>query len=311
MKFSVGLPGLSRYPAASSPWHAQVTAPRFQEIAHRIDQMNYTSIAAPEHLVLPKSLEAAMGAFWPHAFTVMAFVAGATRRVRVDASVLILPYYHPVNLAKAVSTLDMLCGGRVTLSIGVGHARGEFEALGVSFEERGRIADEYLEAMRVLWTEDEPVFQGRYVSFKDIAFEPKPVQKPYPPLWVGGNSRPAMRRAVKYGVGWNPWLITVEELPGCMDYMRSLPEWSRREAPLELWLPVQNLEVDELHRPDKPGSTGAPEKRLRRNELIDAVGRLRDAGVTWTGLPVDGARSCEEWLDKLEELSEEVIPLFG
>ena len=130
-----------------------------------------------------------MGPSWSHAMTVMSFVAGATSRIVVDSSVIVLPYHDPVVFAKAVSTLDVLSGGRVRVSIGVGHAEREFEILRVPFHERGRLTDEYLEAIIELWTSDVPEFHGTYVDFADVAFEPKPVQQPHPPIWIGGNSR--------------------------------------------------------------------------------------------------------------------------
>ena len=241
MKFSAGLPGLMRYPPLMSDtgWETSMGADDFQLVARTVDELGFHSIAVPEHIVLPTDMAELMGPFWVHAMTAMAFVAGATSRVIVDASVLVLPYHNPVVLAKAVSTLDLLSGGRVRLSIGVGHAEREFEVLGVPFHERGRIADEYLTAMIELWTSDDPVFHGRYVDFERIAFEPKPVQKPRPPIWVGGNSQAAMRRAARHD-GWYPWLITVEQLPDCLGYLHSLPEFDTRTRPFDSKVAVWN-----------------------------------------------------------------------
>jgi alkanesulfonate monooxygenase SsuD/methylene tetrahydromethanopterin reductase-like flavin-dependent oxidoreductase (luciferase family) len=143
----------------------------YQLVARAADELGYDSIAIPEHIVMPLDLAELMGSFWTHAFTAMAFAAGATSRLVVDSSVIVLPYHHPVVFAKAVSTLDLMSGGRVRISIGVGHSEGEFEVLGVPYHERGRLSDEYLAAMIELWTSDVPVFHGRYVNFENIAFE--------------------------------------------------------------------------------------------------------------------------------------------
>src|SRR5439155_25984300 len=176
-------------------------------IARTAEELGYDAINIPEHIVMPADLVGTMGSHWPHALTTMAFVAGATSRIRVNSCVIVLPYHEPVVLAKAVSTLDVLSGGRLTLTFGVGHAEHEFEALGVPFHRRGRISDEYLEAMTVLWTEDAPAYHGEFVRFEGVHFDPKPVQRPHPPLWFGGNSPAAMRRVARYGTGWMPWLI--------------------------------------------------------------------------------------------------------
>src|SRR5579863_2128560 len=171
MKFSTGLPGVCLYPPITRDWEAAMRPEDFQRVARTADELGFDSIAVPEHIVMPSEMADLMGPFWTHAMTVMAFVAGATSRVVVDSCVIVLPYHDPVVLAKAVSTLDLLSGGRVRLSIGVGHAEREFEVLRVPFHERGAMTDEYLAAMIELWTSDEPDFHGRYVNFERIAFE--------------------------------------------------------------------------------------------------------------------------------------------
>ena len=188
MKFSTGLPGLNRYPPISCEWEASLGAQDFQRVARTADELGFDSIAVSEHIVIPADMVELMGSFWSHAMTAMAFVAGATTRLIVDSTVIVMPYHDPVVFAKAVSTLDLLSGGRVRVSIGVGHAEREFEVLRAPFHERGRMTDEYLAAMIELWTSDEPEYHGTYVDFDGVAFAPKPVQQPHPPIWVGGNS---------------------------------------------------------------------------------------------------------------------------
>ena len=249
-----------------------------------------------------------MGSFWAHAMTAMAFVAGATSRMTVDSAVIVLPYHHPVVLAKAVSTLDLLSGGRVRLSIGVGHAEREFEVLGVPFHDRGRLTDEYLAAMIELWTSDQPTFRGRYVDFDDIAFAPKPVQQPHPPIIIGGNSKAAMRRAARHD-GWFPWLITADELRSCLDYIHSQPEFEERTRPFEVVMPLTTPAVDEEHRPlnDDGGRVRGPRGK---QAMIDAVGQLQELGVTQTMLPIPPAGSLAEHLEGLQWVAEEIMPAF-
>ena len=131
-------------------------------------------------------------------------LAGATRRVRLGTTVLIVPYRNAVVTAKMVSSLDALSGGRVVLGIGAGWVAAESAMLGVPFAERGPMTDEHLRAMQELWTARAPSFSGTYTQFSGLTFEPKPVQKPHPPIWVGGHSRAALRRTVEFGAAWHP-----------------------------------------------------------------------------------------------------------
>ncbi|MFI5046477.1 MAG: TIGR03619 family F420-dependent LLM class oxidoreductase [Acidimicrobiia bacterium] len=308
MRFHTGLPGLMRYPPGFTPeWETRLTAPDFQAIARAADDLGYDSIQIPEHIVMPKELAKTMGAHWPHAFTTMAFVAGATTRIAVNSCVIVLPYHEPIALAKAVATLDVLTGGRVLLTFGVGHAEEEFHALGVPFEKRGRITDEYIEVMKVLWTEDAPSYEGEFVSFKDVQFEPKPVQRPHPTIWIGGNSLAAVRRAAR-NRGWMPWLVTQEELPARLDDLRAMPGYAAdgfdivmSPAPLR----VRESDHSLLDDDPRPGFANG-------QAVIDAIGHLSDIGVTWTNIPHPGppTTSLAEHLEHLAWGAETVMPLF-
>jgi probable F420-dependent oxidoreductase len=308
MRFGTGLPGVNRYPPITLDWEVAMRPEDYQLVARTADEVGFDSILVPEHIVMPSDMAELMGPFWSHAMTVMAFVAGATKRLLVDSSVIVAPYHHPLVMAKAVSTLDLISGGRVRLSIGVGHAEREFEVLGVPFAERGQVADEHLAAMIELWTSDKPAFHGKYVDFDGIAFEPKPVQKPHPPIIIGGNSRAAMRRAARHD-GWFPWLITPDQLPEYLDYLHSLPEMQGRTRPFDVVMPLSTLAVDEEHRPlnDEHGRVQSP---AGTQATIDAIGRLVDLGVTWTTVPPPPTRSLHEHLDWMRWLAAEVMPAF-
>ena len=135
----------------------------------------------------------------------MAFVAGQTTTLRIVSSVMIVPYRNPVFTAKALATIDVLSNGRVTLGAGVGWMREEFEALAApEFDHRGSVTDEYLNIFKLLWTESPATFKGRFYEFSDLKCLPQPVQKPHPPIWIGGHSAPAIRRAARLGDGWHP-----------------------------------------------------------------------------------------------------------
>ena len=138
-------------------------------------------------------------------FSILGVVAGATEKLRLVTSVLVLPYRNPVLTAKIVASLDVLSGGRVTLGVGVGWLKEEFEALqSPDYERRGAVADEWLAIFKQLWTQSPASFAGQFYSFANIRAEPFPVQKPHPPIWVGGHSRAALRRTARHADGWHP-----------------------------------------------------------------------------------------------------------
>jgi len=149
-----------------------------------------------------------------------------------------VPYRHPLVVAKAFATLDHLSNGRVILGVGCGHLKPEFRTLGVSYEDRGAMTDEYLQAIRIAWENESATFSGRFVEFRDVTVAPRPRQQPRPPIWVGGNSRAAVRRAVHYGDGWIPWMLTPAEFAELVALARGLHEQSGRRAPFEYVAPL-------------------------------------------------------------------------
>src|SRR5438067_9388358 len=154
----------------------------------------------------------------------LAAAAVITERARIGASVFILGHRHPVVMAKMLSTIDVLSGGRLICGVGVGWWRQELETLGVDFAARGRAADEALRVFKALWTEREPRFDGEFYRVADVGFEPKPVQKPHPPIWVGGNTTAALPRVVALGGGWHAMSKTPDELRGSLAELRTLAE---------------------------------------------------------------------------------------
>ncbi|MFL5286642.1 MAG: LLM class F420-dependent oxidoreductase [Rhodopila sp.] len=139
------------------------------------------------------------------AFSILGIVAGATERLQLVTSVLVLPYRNPVLTAKMVASLDVLFGGRVTLGVGVGWLKEEFEALhSPHFDRRGAVTDEWITIFKQLWTQSPASFQGDFYRYTDIRCEPFPLQKPHPPIWIGGHSRAALRRTARHGDGWHP-----------------------------------------------------------------------------------------------------------
>ena len=166
----------------------------------------------------------------------MAFIAGKTRALRLISSVMILPHRNPVVTAKMLATIDVLSKGRVTVGVGVGWLREEFEALGAaSFDRRGAVSDEYLRIFKILWTQDPASFRGEFYRFESLRCLPHPVQKPHPPIWVGGHSKLALRRVARFGDGWHPVganpavPLRPAELRASLDELYRLTEAEKRD----------------------------------------------------------------------------------
>jgi probable F420-dependent oxidoreductase len=195
--------------------------------------------------------------------TVLAFLAGQTRSIRLVTSIIIVPSRNPLVAAKALATLDVLSKGRLIVGVGVGWMREEFEALGLPpFEERSAVTDEYIRAFKKLWTSDNPTFEGKYCRFSNISFLPKPAQKPHPLIWVGGESLRALRRTAELGNGWYPIgsnpqfpLETPEQLEARLQRLAAYAEQAGRDpAEIEIIYLVTRASGDHRHHPRSPKS---------------------------------------------------------
>jgi probable F420-dependent oxidoreductase len=174
----------------------------------RAEELGFDGVFVPDHILAKPATTEHYGASWPDPFALLAYLAGRTRRIRLGASVIVLPYRNPLVTAKAAATVDQVSGGRFVFGIGVGWDAAEFQDLGLSFPERGAMTSEYLRVIKAAWASDVPSFSGRYLTFGGATFAPRPVQTPSPPVWVGGSpgtlSAPALRRAAELGDAWHP-----------------------------------------------------------------------------------------------------------
>jgi probable F420-dependent oxidoreductase len=269
----------------------------------RAEELGYDMIPIPEHFIVPNSHVELSGPHYFHSTVAQAYIAGATQRIRVNSLVTLLPLQHPVIMAKALSTADWMSSGRITVTFGVGWDAEEFKILGVPFHERGRMADEYLAAIIELWTSDSPKFEGKYVAFKDLAFEPKPLQKPHLPIWIGGDAEPALKRAARYACGWSPFLTKPEDIPAKLDFIKSQPTYDGR--PFDVLYGLGTSQVGEGHividdSTQRPGMSG--------QEIIDQLGRFAELGVTITGVPIPPVKDVTAYLDYAQWVIEEIKP---
>ena len=209
----------------------------------------FHSVVIADHVVFPVRVDSrypytVSGAFPGEGdaldqLSLMAFAAAKTRRLRLVTSVMIVPYRNPVLTAKSLATVDVLSGGRVTVGVGVGWLAEEFAALATPpFARRGDVTDEYLRIFKNLWSEDPASYAGEFYRYEALHCQPQPVQKPHPPIWIGGHSRAALRRAATLGDGWHPVganpavPLGADELAGHLDTLRELTERAGRDFSL-------------------------------------------------------------------------------
>ncbi len=246
--------------------------------AVRAEQLGYESVWVSDHVVVPRANFGNFGETIFDPLVTLGVIAGATTRVRLGTTVLIVPYRQAVVTAKMVSSLDALSGGRVVLGIGAGWVAAESAMLGVPFAERGPMTDEHLRAMQELWTAEAPRFAGKYTRFDDLHFAPRPVQQPHPPIWVGGHGKASLRRAVEFGAAWHLINRPVEELRAGVAELRRLGQARGRAVP-----PALTLRNDiRILRPGEPAPASSHGGRVLCGEpaaLVDQIAELAGCGV--------------------------------
>src|SRR3984893_18326616 len=180
--------------------------------AQLAEGLGYHFAMISDHVAVTPDVHSRYPAPFYDPFIALAWLAGVTKNLELGATVIILPYRHPLLTARMAANIDHLCRGRFILGVGVGWTKQEFQALGVPFEQRGAIANEYLAVIKKCWANDVVSHDGRYVSFREVHTGPRPVRSPHPPIWVGGRSESAMRRAVRYGDAWHPIRFRIDWL---------------------------------------------------------------------------------------------------
>lgn len=168
------------------------------------ETLRYHLIMTCDHIAITPEVHARYPAPFYEPFSTLGWLAGMTRDIEIGTTVIIVPYRSALETARVCANVDQLSGGRLIIGVGIGWAQQEFEALGVPFHRRGAMTNEYLAAIKTLWTSEVASYEGRFVTFKDVYTAPRPVQTPHPPIWVGGASDAAMRRTIRYGDGWHP-----------------------------------------------------------------------------------------------------------
>lgn len=286
-------------------------------VAEAAERLGFDSVWVAHHVTLPyerssrypyqhSGTELAMspGMQWLDPLTTLAMVTGSTDRVRLGTSVLVLPYRNPVNLAAEAAALDVLSDGRFVLGVGAGWMKEEFRALGIDPAERGPRTDEHIQVLRTLWTEDPASFAGRFTSFEGIVLATTPRTEGGPPIWVGGNTDVALRRALRLGDGWHGFEVYPQDMPELGERLARLGEEVGRD-PGELALSV----VRGLIPPGREEESFIPERRMlggSAEAIVDELGMYAEHGVEDVVIQVSLLAPLVP--EALEWVSAEVLP---
>jgi probable F420-dependent oxidoreductase len=303
MKLNVSIPHALEIPSLSQSWELRMDGPEVLTAMRLADELGYHKACLGEHFIVPKDHLALTGAFWHHGTVALAALAGCTRRMGLATSITILPLQNPIVQAKAWSTLDWFSKGRAIPVVAVGWMKEEFDLLGVPFHERGKMCDEYVQAMLTLWNDESPAFEGKYVSFRDVGFAPKPVHKPRLPLWFGGDAEAPLRRIAKWGDGWIPFLTPPEKFPASLDFIRSQPEYHGQS--IDIFFAIEALRIGEGHVERDVKDT---EGTWNVQQTVDLCGWLAERGVTETVIPLPPLESFAAYLDRLRWVAAEIMP---
>ena len=299
---------------------ACATAEALDLLLQRGEALGFHSVMIADHIAFPVTITSrypytVSGAFPGHGdaleqLALVSFAAARTRRLRLVTSVMIVPYRNPVFTAKALATIDVLSGGRLTVGVGVGWLREEFEALAApDFKRRGVVTDEYLSIFKTLWTRSPASFAGEFYRFDSLRCEPAPVQKPHPPLWIGGHSAAALRRVARLGDGWHPVganpavPLGPAELRADLDELARLTRAEGRD-PATLTISFKVPVYDSSLTP----TSG------KRRPFSGTTGQIVEDIVTYAGLGVSQlvvdfrSESLPESIERMEHFAATVMP---
>ena len=294
--------------------------PGLRRFVQRAEELGFESVLAGDHIVLPTGGTSQYpyttdGSFsrpadepFLETMTLLGYLAACTESIKLGSTVVILPYRNPVVQAKMFASLDVLTNGRMICGIGVGWLEKEFEILGVPYAQRGPMSDEFLQIFKILWTEDNPEFHGRFYHVDGIQFYPKPVQQPPIPIWVGGHTHRALRRTAKYGDCWHTTRQTPDFVAENLPYLRQQTERAGRD-PASISISLKRS----LHFTDiglGEGNTVRTGGAMigSTQEVIDDVYYCREVGIDQLtyDFRVDG---MDQLIQVMERLADRVLPV--
>lgn len=305
----------------SIPHRGTLTTPEIlRTVATRAEELGFDHLWVGDHIVLPTRIASTypystsgIAPFVPEQpycepLALLTYLAACTHRIKLGTHVLILPYREPIFTAKIIATLDYLSAGRVILGIGAGWMQEEFVALGHStFDQRGAVTDEHIRIFKELWTADDPQFQGRHYQFFGFKFSPKPAQRPHPPIWIGGHTHAAIRRAATWGDGWipiglrPPAQLEPEEMAVLIGRLRDMTAAAGRPREAVEVAFSTNLDFSPTDDVPRRTLTGAP------GQIVSDIARYREAGVGHFVFAFESS-DLNQVLGDMERFAKEVRP---
>lgn len=300
MKFSLGLP-VDRVDAQAE----FVTGEALAEMARAAEAGGFDGVYVTDHPAPAAEWLATGGHHALEPMVALSFAAAATTTVRVHTNLYVAAYRSPLLAAKSLASLDVLSGGRLVVGLGAGYLEGEFAALGVDFATRNQALDDAIALMKLAWTGEPVRGPGASPDAEEVVVQPRPLQHPHPPLWIGGNSKAAIRRAVQTADGWSPFanpsyasrtataeIGSVDDLARRLVLLRDLAEEAGRTDPLDVCFTPVHLVTHG--------------RRYEAEALLDELGRLSALGVTWVTAQFR-ARTRAEWLDQVARFATDVV----
>ncbi|MEU0246809.1 TIGR03619 family F420-dependent LLM class oxidoreductase [Streptomyces sp. NPDC006235] len=304
MAYGIQLPVQSQSTIYAEPWEAAAGPEDLLAVARAADRAGFAYLACCDHVAIPRRLASAMSTVWYDPVATLAFLAAATERTRLLSHVAVVGLRHPLLSAKQYATLDHLSGGRLILGVGAGHVREEFEALGADFERRGAVLDESIDALRAaLGPEEFPGHHGKFYDFEGLGQRPRPAQDRVP-VWVGGSSPAALRRAALKGDGWLPQGDPRDVLPDRIARIRRLREEAGIEGPFTVGAIAEPLYVGAAGWDVGRRTVGGPAEAV-----AESLRAYRAMGVDQVQVRFR-SRSRAELVEQIEQFGEEVAPLL-
>jgi probable F420-dependent oxidoreductase len=292
MRFGLVTPVVTRHPDHAAAWEEDAGPAEIARIAAAADRLGYHHLTCSEHVAIPAPAAPVRGTRYYDPLATFGFLAAQTSRVKFATHVLVLPYHHPLAIAKRYGTLDRLSGGRLILGVGSGTLEEEFHLLGAEFEGRGPRYEDALRALRAAFGRQAPAYGGTHHRFEGFIVDPCGAQREVP-IWLGGRSPRSLRRALVFGDGWVPFRLGLEELAVLLSRARGSREWRERRTPLDVVLTPDRL-LD-------------PTRAEERSALADLLARYREAGATVMNLRFRH-RACSHYLEQLQVVAELVAP---
>lgn len=298
MRFGLTSPIVTLAARSHAPWEISAGPRELREIAVAADRFGFHHLTCSEHVGIPPDIVAMRGGRYYDPLATFGYLAAVTERIRFVTHVIVLPYHHPLEVAKRYGTLDLISGGRLVLGVGVGSLEPEFRLLGVDFAGRGPVYEDGLRALRAVLGRREPSYEGTHYRIGGFIIDPCAVQERMP-IWLGGRSARSLRRALELADGWDPFYLTVDELEALLARARSWPAWREREARAE--------PIDLVFSPDEIFDVTQADQR---DEMRALVRRYQTIGTTVLTLRFRSS-SCAHFVEQLEAFAREIGPEFA